>query len=41
MHIDPPRRPDAARWGKRLFDVVGSIVLIGVQPAGSLSPRAA
>ena len=24
MHIDPPRATDAARWGKRLFDLVGS-----------------
>jgi exopolysaccharide biosynthesis polyprenyl glycosylphosphotransferase len=28
MHIDPPRVTDAARWGKRLFDVVGSASLI-------------
>ena len=28
MHIDPPRATDAARWGKRLFDIVGSASLI-------------
>jgi exopolysaccharide biosynthesis polyprenyl glycosylphosphotransferase len=28
MHIDPPRSTDAARWGKRLFDVVGSSCLL-------------
>ncbi|GAA1758299.1 sugar transferase [Nocardioides hankookensis] len=28
MHIDPPRSTDAARWGKRLFDLVGSTALI-------------
>ncbi|MDN4174537.1 sugar transferase [Nocardioides sp. SOB77] len=28
MHIDPPRATDASRWGKRLFDVVGSAGLI-------------
>ncbi|MBZ5738519.1 sugar transferase [Nocardioides mangrovi] len=28
MHIDPPRSTDAVRWGKRLFDIVGSIALI-------------
>jgi exopolysaccharide biosynthesis polyprenyl glycosylphosphotransferase len=28
MHIDPPRATDAARWGKRLFDVVGSLTLL-------------
>jgi len=28
MHIDPPRATDAARWGKRLFDIVGSAFLI-------------
>jgi len=28
MHIDPPRATDASRWGKRLFDVVGSFALL-------------
>ena len=28
IHIDPPRATDAARWGKRLFDVLGSAALI-------------
>ena len=28
MHIDPPRWSDACRWGKRTFDVVGSLALI-------------
>lgn len=28
VHIDPPRATDAARWGKRLFDLAGSAVLI-------------
>lgn len=28
MHIDPPRATDAARWGKRTFDIVGSAGLI-------------
>ena len=28
IHVDPPRATEAARWGKRLFDVVGSIGLI-------------
>ncbi|WP_341924199.1 sugar transferase [Nocardioides psychrotolerans] len=28
VHIDPPRATDAARWGKRLFDLIGSTVLI-------------
>lgn len=28
IHIDPPRATDAARWGKRLFDIVGSAFLI-------------
>lgn len=28
IHIDPPTWTDASRWGKRTFDVVGSIVLI-------------
>ncbi|MTB86393.1 exopolysaccharide biosynthesis polyprenyl glycosylphosphotransferase [Nocardioides sp. zg-578] len=28
MHIDPPRATDASRWGKRLFDMVGSAGLI-------------
>jgi len=28
MHIDPPRATDAARWGKRLFDLFGSTFLI-------------
>lgn len=30
VHIDPPRATDAARWGKRLFDLVGSAVLVAV-----------
>jgi exopolysaccharide biosynthesis polyprenyl glycosylphosphotransferase len=30
MHIDPPRATDASRWGKRLFDVVGSFLLLVV-----------
>ena len=28
MHIDPPRSTDAVRWGKRMFDVLGSASLI-------------
>lgn len=28
IHIDPPRATDASRWGKRLFDIVGSACLI-------------
>ncbi|WKN48039.1 sugar transferase [Nocardioides sp. Arc9.136] len=28
MHIDPPRATDASRWGKRLFDLIGSSGLI-------------
>ena len=28
MHLDPPRATDAARWGKRLFDLVGSLGLL-------------
>ncbi|MEV7431958.1 sugar transferase [Nocardioides sp. NPDC092400] len=30
MHIDAPRATDASRWGKRLFDIVGSTALIVV-----------
>jgi exopolysaccharide biosynthesis polyprenyl glycosylphosphotransferase len=28
MHIDPPTAIDASRWGKRLFDIVGSLSLL-------------
>jgi exopolysaccharide biosynthesis polyprenyl glycosylphosphotransferase len=28
MHIDPPTWSDASRWGKRSFDLVGSLLLI-------------
>lgn len=28
IHIDPPRSTDAARWGKRIFDIAGSLGLI-------------
>ncbi|MCD4527409.1 sugar transferase [Nocardioides sp. cx-173] len=28
MHIDPPRATDASRWGKRLFDIIGSASLM-------------
>ncbi|CAN5474370.1 sugar transferase [soil metagenome] len=28
IHLDPPRATDAARWGKRLLDVVGSLALL-------------
>jgi exopolysaccharide biosynthesis polyprenyl glycosylphosphotransferase len=28
MHIDPPRSTDAARWGKRIFDILGSSFLL-------------
>ncbi len=28
MHVDPPTWSNASHWGKRLFDVVGSLVLI-------------
>jgi exopolysaccharide biosynthesis polyprenyl glycosylphosphotransferase len=28
IHIDPPTWSDAARWGKRTFDVIGSLALI-------------
>ncbi len=30
IHVDPPRWTDAARWGKRSFDIVGSAVLLVV-----------
>jgi exopolysaccharide biosynthesis polyprenyl glycosylphosphotransferase len=28
IHVDPPTWSDASRWGKRTFDVVGSLALI-------------
>ncbi len=28
IHMDAPRATDAARWGKRLFDIVGSAALL-------------
>jgi exopolysaccharide biosynthesis polyprenyl glycosylphosphotransferase len=28
MHLDPPGSADAVRWGKRLFDIVGSLALL-------------
>ena len=28
MHLDPPGSTDAVRWGKRLFDIVGSLGLL-------------
>jgi exopolysaccharide biosynthesis polyprenyl glycosylphosphotransferase len=28
IHVDPPRATEASRWGKRLFDVVGSLGLL-------------
>ena len=28
IHIDPPRTTDASRWGKRIFDIVGSSMLL-------------
>lgn len=28
IHVDPPRATDASRWGKRLFDIVGSAGLL-------------
>jgi exopolysaccharide biosynthesis polyprenyl glycosylphosphotransferase len=28
MHIEPPTAMEAARWGKRLFDIVGSTALL-------------
>jgi exopolysaccharide biosynthesis polyprenyl glycosylphosphotransferase len=28
MHLEPPRATDASRWGKRLFDIVGSALLL-------------
>ena len=28
IHLDPPRATDAARWGKRTLDVVGSLTLL-------------
>ena len=28
MHLEPPRATDASRWGKRLFDLVGSALLL-------------
>ena len=28
IHIDPPRTTDATRWGKRVFDVIGSGALL-------------
>ena len=28
IHLDPPRATDAARWGKRLLDIVGSLGLL-------------
>jgi exopolysaccharide biosynthesis polyprenyl glycosylphosphotransferase len=30
MHIDPPRSTDASRWAKRIFDVVGSAILLAL-----------
>ncbi len=30
IHVDPPTWSDASRWGKRLFDIVGSLGLIVV-----------
>ncbi|NYD40510.1 sugar transferase [Nocardioides panaciterrulae] len=30
MHIDPPTATDASRWGKRLFDIVGSAALLSL-----------
>ena len=30
VHIDPPRATDASRWGKRLFDILGSSALMVV-----------
>ncbi len=41
IHIDPPRVTDAARWGKRLFDIVGaSLMLLVLAPAFLLSAAA-
>ena len=37
MHIDPPTATDASRWGKRLFDVVGS--LCAAPPVRAPAPR--
>lgn len=28
MHIDPPRATDASSWGKRTFDLIGSVALL-------------
>jgi exopolysaccharide biosynthesis polyprenyl glycosylphosphotransferase len=28
MHIDPPRSTDASQWGKRAFDLIGSVTLL-------------
>ncbi len=28
IHIEPPTAIDASRWGKRLFDIVGSVALL-------------
>ena len=28
IHLDPPRSTDAAHWGKRLFDIVNSAILL-------------
>jgi exopolysaccharide biosynthesis polyprenyl glycosylphosphotransferase len=30
IHVDPPRATEASRWGKRLFDVVGSLGLLAL-----------
>jgi exopolysaccharide biosynthesis polyprenyl glycosylphosphotransferase len=33
MHIDPPRSTDASQWGKRAFDLIGSIgLLVALSP---------
>ena len=30
IHVDAPRATDAVRWGKRLFDIVGSVGLLAL-----------
>jgi exopolysaccharide biosynthesis polyprenyl glycosylphosphotransferase len=30
MHIDPPTWTDASRWGKRIFDLVGSAAIVAL-----------
>jgi exopolysaccharide biosynthesis polyprenyl glycosylphosphotransferase len=39
MHIEPPTAIEASRWGKRLFDIVGSLaLLVAFSPMVVLAP---